>query len=189
MVGTDYFDVYASFVQDKLDRLVAKYCCKYNIYGNRQLNCRDEVISDISVTFFYKCKYCLDTPKNTNFVTYLTAALTKQVKYSIIKQIRYYRNCKKDSSYYLQKFCKFSHGQIIDLRTKDPSQELFRLSYTDFNFSPLNKNEMKIIGLYFWKNMKIREISKILNISECSVRQSKKRALKKLKNSNTHLWN
>ena len=72
---------------------------------------------------------------------------------------------------------------------KDPSQELFRLSYKDFNFSALNKNEKRIIILFFWKNQKIREISKILNISESTVRQSKKRALKKLKKPNMHLWN
>ena len=186
---TDYLYVYKDFVKDRLDSLVTKYCYKYKIYGNRQLNVKDEVISDIGLTFCYKCKYCLDIPRNVDFITYMALSLTRHVEFSILKQLRYYRNCKKDSAYYLQKFGKFSHGQIIDLRIKDPSQELFRLSYDDFNFSPLNKNEKKIIELYFWKNLKISEISEILNINESAVRQSKKRALKKLKNLNIHLLN
>ena len=55
---TDYLYVYTGFVQDRLDSLVTKYCYQYKIYGNRQLNVRDEVISDPSSTVasFFEAK-------------------------------------------------------------------------------------------------------------------------------------
>ncbi len=189
MTVTDYLYVYTYFIQDRLDGLVTKYCYKYKIYGNRQLNIWEEVRSDIGITFCYKCKYSLDIPIKVNFITYLTVSLSKQVKYSIIKQIKYYKICKKDSAYHLHKFGKSTNGNIIDLRIKDPADELFRLSYRDFNFSALNGTEKRIIKLYFCWNKKISEISKLLNITESAVRQSKKRALIKLKKSNMHLLN
>ena len=189
MVVTDYLPVYTWFVQNQLDSLVTHYCYTYKIYGNRQYNCREEVLSDIGVTFCYTCKYARKKLLCTDFMTYLKAALTHAVKYSILRQARYEQNCQKDSAYYLHKFGKSLNGHLIDIRIKDPSEDCFRLNYNDFNFSPLNTTEKEIIQFFFWENMKISEISKTLNISESTVRQSKKRALKKLKHLNRHLLN
>jgi len=189
MVVTDYLHVYIDFVQDRLDGLVTQYCCIYKIYGPRQFDCRDEVLSDTGVTFCYTCNYCLDRPHYVDFRTYLTAALTHQVRYSMIRQMRYYRDCKKDSAYTLHKFGKSLHGHIIDVRIKDPSEDCFRLCYDDFDFSLLNSHEKKIIDFYFWEEMTTREIAQILKIRESTVRQSKKRALNKLKKRNRHLLN
>ena len=189
MVVTDYLNVYTDFVQDRLDSLAIKYCKDYKVYGNRQLNFRDEVLSDIGITFCYSCKHCLDRPQKVNFSIYLISAFRHQVRYSIAKQIRHYRDCKKDSAYFLDKFGAFLGGQMIDRRTNNPCEELFRLSFEDFDFSPLNETEMQIIRLYFWENLKIKEISQSLKMSESTVRKYKSRALTKLKDTNKHLWN
>ena len=188
-VADYYLFVYTDFIKYRLDNLFVKYCYKYKIHKTRQLNFRDVVVSDLGEVFSYTCIYCLNKPQNADFITYLTSALRFQVRYSIVRQVRYYRHCKKDAVYYIRKFGRFFNGQIIDLRIKDPSEEFFRLSFEDFDFSPLNKNELKIIQLFFWRNLKIREIAKILKISESNVRQYKKRALKKLYKPNMKLLN
>ena len=187
MVVTDYLPVYIGFIEDRLDKLVMHYCYKYKIYGSRQFDYKDEVLADIGVTFCYTCKYTRKKLLRTDFMTYLNAALTHAVKYSIFRQARYEQNSHKDSAYYLQKFGKLLDGYIIDVRIKDPLKHYFRLCHDDFDFSPLNKTEKKIIELYFWEKMKISEISNTLNTSQSDVRQSKKRALKKLQNTNRHL--
>ncbi len=189
MVVTDYLNVYTDFVQDRLGRLVIRYCINYNVYGNRQLNFRDEVLSDVGITFCYICKNCFDRPRKVSFSVYLVSALRHQVKYSIAKQLGYYRNCKKDSTYYIHKFGAVLGGQIIDLRIESPSEKLFRLSFEDFDFSPLNKTEMQIIQLFFGGEFEIREIAQLLKIGEGTVRKYKNRALKKLRNTNKHLLN
>ncbi len=189
MVVTDYLEVYSDFVQDRLDRLVIKYCKDYNVYGNRQLNFRDEVLSDIGITFCYICKNCFDKPRRVSLSVYLVSAFRHQVKYSIAKQIGYYRNCKKDSAYYIHEFGAVFGGQIIDLRIKSPSEKLFNLSFEDFDFSLLNETEMQIIQLFFGGEFEIREISQLLKISEGTARKYKNRALTKLRNTNKHLLN
>ncbi len=189
MVVTDYLNVYTDFVQDRLDSLVIKQCKDYNVYGNRQLTFRDEVLSDVGITFCYICKNCFDRPRKVSFSVYLVSALRHQVKYSIAKQLGYYRNCKKYPAYYIHKFGAVLDGQIIDLRIKSPSEKLFRLSFEDFDFSPLNKTEMQIIQLFFGGEFEIREIAQLLKISEGTVRKYKNRALKKLRNTNKHLLN
>ena len=189
MVRADYYlYIFDSFITDRFDRLFVKYCYKYNIHGKKQLNFRDVVISDIALTFCYKCKKSFDIPQNVVFPRYLRCALRNQVKYSILRQIKYVRNKQRDAVYFLQKFGKLLHGQIIDLRTKDPSEELFRLSFDEFDFSPLNKTEKKIIHLFFQKNQKTKEIAEKLNLSVSAVRKYKKKALKKLYKPNLHLW-
>ncbi len=187
MTGTDYLFVYTDFVRKTLDALATKYCYKYRIHAIRQLDFRDEALCDVGKTFCYICSLGLNRPHNVDFATYLKAALKHQVKYSIIKQLKYYQNSKKDAVYCLQKFGKSVNGQIIDLRVKDPSKELFRLSFDDFDFSPLNKTEKDVIQLFFWGNLKIKEIADVLDINSSVVRQHKTRALKKLKISNKHL--
>ena len=189
MTGTDYLFVYTDFVVKTLDALATKYCYKYRIPAIRQLDFRDEAICDVGKTFCYICSLGLNRPHYVDFTTYLKAALRHQVKYSIVKQLNYYRNAKRDADYYLQKFGKSVNGQIIDLRVEDPSKELFRLSFDDFDFSALNKTEMDVIQLFFWGNLKTKEIADILNINSSTVRQHKARALKKLKISNKHMCN
>jgi hypothetical protein len=189
MVVTDYLNVYTDFVQDRLDSMVINQCKDYNVYGNRKLNFRDEVLSDIGFTYCYICKHFFDKSKKVSLMVYLVSALRHQVRYSIAKQVRHYKHCKKDSAYYIHKFGAVLDDQIIDLRIKSPSEELFRLSFDDFDFSPLNNTELQIIQLFFGKDMKIKEISQSLKICEGAVRKYKSRALKKLYEPNLHLWN
>ena len=107
MVRADYYlYIYENFITDRFDKLFVKYCYKYNINGKKQLNYRDAVLSDIALTFCYKCKHSFDIPKNVVFPCYLVCALRNQVKYSILRQLKYVRNKQKDAVYFIQKFGK-----------------------------------------------------------------------------------
>ena len=185
MVVTDYLHIFEYFTNDCLDILVVKYCRRKGVTKNRLLDYREEVVSDLGIAFVKS----FGKPTNTDFATYLKGVLKKQVYYSIVQQIRSEIRVKRDIAYYRLKYTRHIEGRIIDSREKDPREELFRLSFEDFDFSTLNKNELQTIQLFFWENLKLKEIAVMLNISESAVRQCKRRALKKLYKPNLHLWN
>jgi RNA polymerase sigma factor (sigma-70 family) len=185
MAVTDYLHIYESFIKNSLNILLVKYCRRKGLTGNRLLDYRDEVVSDLGITFVES----LGKQINTDMATYLRCVLEKQVRYSISQQIRSEIRRNKDVSYYIQKYGRYVDGSMVDSREADPREELFRLSFEDFDFSSLNNNELQTIQLFFGENMKLKEIAGILNISESAVRQCKKRALKKLYKPNLHLWN
>jgi hypothetical protein len=185
MAVTGYIHILEEFIKDDLDRLVVKHCNKKKVVGRRQSNYRDEVLSDLGVAFTQSLKKII----HTDLAVYIRCVLKRQVGYSVTRQARYESRCRENVASYKDKFGRYVDGRIVDVRVKDLWGTSSKLSIEDFDFSPLNENEMSAVFLYFWGNLKTKEIAEFLRISESAARQCKNRALKKLYKPNLHLLN
>lgn len=185
MAVTDYIHVLEDFIRDDLNGLFVKYCNRKKVTGKRQSDYKDDVISDLGVAFTQSLK----KTTHTDLAVYIKCVLRRQVGYSVARQARYESRCRENIANYRHRFGRHIDGRMVDCRVKYPRKTCSELSIEDFDFSPLNENEMSAIYLYFWGNLKTKEIAGFLRISENAVRQCKQRALKKLYRPNLHLWN
>ena len=78
-----------------------------------------------------------------------------------------------------------NYNKIINLDDSISDDEIFDIVYTDFNYKTLmgllSENEKIIFALYYEEDLKIKEISEILNLKENTIKSIIRRGKQKIR--------
>lgn len=154
-----------------IDRIIKEYTpYVYKVILNKtsMLNSEDieEIISDVFLTLWSN-EQKLDINKN---LTPYIAGITKNL---IKKKRRNQRDTENIDDYY--------EKLILSENIKVYSEEIEKNERVLEELNKLKDEEKEIFMLFYYEDMKIREISKSLNISESKVKSKLSRTRKKLK--------
>lgn len=154
-----------------IDRIIKEYTpYVYKVILNKtsMLNSEDieEIISDVFLTLWSN-EQKLDINKN---LTPYIAGITKNL---IKKKRRNQRDTENIDDYY--------EKLILSENIKVYSEDIEKNERVLEELNKLKDEEKEIFMLFYYEDMKIREISKSLNISESKVKSKLSRTRKKLK--------
>ena len=134
-----------------------------------RLNNEDDIQDAVQNTIINAYVNITKLRNNQYFKTWVTRILINECN-------RIYKNCKKDNEI-IEKYMNYNFDE-------EYSDEI-----SDFDniIKTLDENKRKIFELYYKENLSIKEISKLLNISESTVKANLRRGRQKLKETFKHI--
>jgi len=174
LASVNYQYIYNNFITNQnINKLFYKFC-NYNKQKTLYFisSYKDEVISDLGLAFIQGLEKKTNSPIN-----YLKSVLNKRFTYSIYNQIIRENKETEKEDFYKDLYIEKINSRLIDNREEIP----IIIDIEDFNFSQLNKNELKIIELFYIEGLSIKDIVLQIGLKEDTIKEYKREALKKIK--------